>query len=138
MRGRRHVSSKVPLADLGEAGERLCARLGDTRERSFHRSSRSSDGEVVSEARRLVQSIAGARAHGWDDAAPGASAVCESIDWPEHSRAVWAASLREASDARAHAGEILVGEPGDRRHAVIPDAPLFSDARPNADIFSRR
>ena len=79
---------------------------------------------------------------GWDDSADAKLVWRRETDWVKAAREVWRVSLIAAKDATAHSGEALVGplEGPDRESAAvtwgIPDAPLFTDQMPNADIVN--
>jgi len=81
---------------------------------------------------------------GWDD--PAGQIRYFETDWLRFTRHTWSASLEESA-AQApgggfkHGGLNLVGPEGEARAAggtwAIPDAPLFTDAKPNADLYNR-
>ncbi len=79
---------------------------------------------------------------GFDRATDAGCIVLSRIDWVVHARETYEKSLDAARDPVRNEGEALVGpvdRPGESRGAAsgtIKDAPLFTDARPNADIFN--
>lgn len=102
----------------------------------------SNDATLRGQLRQQVLA-ANPRALGWND--PSVDAVhIQHRDWVQYSRAVWRLSVQAAMTRKgrafAHGAELLVGAPEasaeDRRDAMIPDAPLFTDAMPNADIYN--
>jgi hypothetical protein len=78
----------------------------------------------------------------WDD--ERLEQLCRiETDWVLAARETWRVSLAAARDTLTHGVESLVGPvDGPERAAAeptwkIPDAPLFTDERPNADILNR-
>lgn len=87
-----------------------------------------------------------ARKTGWDSHAN--LAIIRRMDWVLHARDVFTGSIAAARDQEQHGARALVGPPEgqqreeQRRSALganwkIVDAPLFTDAKPNADIYNR-
>lgn len=78
----------------------------------------------------------------WDDT--DTKIHVSTTDWLHFCRSVWSTTVTEARAITAreftHAGETLVG-PADEtprtNDITISDPPIFTDARPNADIFNR-
>ncbi|MBA3846891.1 MAG: hypothetical protein H0X45_09635 [Planctomycetes bacterium] len=78
---------------------------------------------------------------GFDRAGEAACIVLSRIDWVVHARESYEKAIDAARDGVRNEGEALVGpidRPGETRQGggLIKDAPLFTDARPNADIFN--
>jgi len=71
---------------------------------------------------------------GWGSASSSAILVYDEIDWVDHVRQVWESTLRYSRNRNAHDGVSLVGAQGEG--GIIQDPPLFTDARPNADIYN--
>lgn len=78
----------------------------------------------------------------WDDT--DTKIYVTTTDWLHFCRSVWTTTVAEARAITAreftHAGETLVGPPDESprtRDITIADPPIFTDARPNADIFNR-
>ncbi|MFO0760176.1 MAG: hypothetical protein U0359_27090 [Byssovorax sp.] len=100
----------------------------------------SSDPAVIAEVIRIVrESYKDNLPAGWDRTTAAHVAIQET-DWVHHAREVYDATLDLAKDPNLHSGPALVGPLEGDRHGrprcIIPDAPLFTDARPNADIFN--
>jgi hypothetical protein len=85
---------------------------------------------------------------GWKDNKDADCIVIRTIDWVMHARETYAASVTIGSGTE-HNGEDLVGPlEGDERERQersrsggawrISDAPLFTDAKPNADIYNMK
>jgi hypothetical protein len=132
--GAHYTSAFVPFEFVKEGSATWYSRL-ETTGRAFAERRVSSDPQVIAEAARSVQAACAAR-HlpipvGWGDPAAAKTMIWQRTDWVEHSREVWAAAIDLSRDAVTHSGEALVGESG-----RIANAPMFTDARPNADIFN--
>jgi len=86
---------------------------------------------------------------GWAELQDADRLFFERIDWVDHARRVFRNSVEIARlpagiGRFAHQGIMLVGPEDEQRRAeladdptwIIDDAPLFTDARPNADILN--
>lgn len=139
--GNRPITSKVEYAPLEKANPSLRGKFSVIPDELRHVTNyASADPAVVAEVIRLVkESFKDAPPIGWDRASAPRVAIQET-DWVEHSREVYDATLELAKDPAQHSGPALVGPLEEQRQGVprciIPDAPLFTDARPNADIFN--
>ncbi len=137
----RPISSKAEYAPLEKADPSLRGKFALLPDELRHVTNYvSSDPAIVSQVIRLVnESFKDAPPIGWDRTSAPHVAIQET-DWVEHSREVYDATLEVAKDPALHSGAALVGPLEDQRKGVprciIPDAPLFTDARPNADIFN--
>ena len=99
------------------------------------------------QANPLPQELAAVReaypgAINWNDT--DAKIYVTTTDWLHFCRSVWTTTITEARAITAreftHAGETLVGPPDESprtRDITIANPPIFTDARPNADIFNR-
>lgn len=98
----------------------------------------SPDRGVVDQAIRAVRQVYAGKAlpKGWDTTASDHIVLLTEIDWVEHARKEWISAILFAGDTAQHSAEALVGVGDDRAGAIIPDAPLFTDSRPNADIYN--
>jgi hypothetical protein len=77
---------------------------------------------------------------GWEDYGQASALRRTETDWVLAAQETFRIAVITARDPM-HSGESLVGElEGKGRETmaapVIPDAPLFTDQRPNADIFN--
>ena len=95
--------------------------------------------ELVKSAKEMVLTYY-PQAPGWK--APANSLVYyQETDWVMQARENWSTTIREAvrtempGRRQIHDGELLVGSDG--TGGIIPDVPLFTDNRPNADLFNR-
>jgi hypothetical protein len=107
----------------------------------------SSDKEQIATVRRLVLAWA-EKTHlsevpsGWDDL-QGDTLIEQTTDCVAYARDTYQSSVKVAHDMKHQGGEALVGDVSfsDPTHApetaIIRDAPLFTDQRPNADILNR-
>lgn len=94
-------------------------------------------GTVEKTLRAVAKAYAGGELPlGWSGPADGRTVVLSEMDWVDHARKEWNAAVKYARDTYQHGSRALVGEGEDRSKSIIPDAPLFTDARPNADIFN--
>lgn len=164
---RRFVSRTVALARpgsqglLGESGAYLSAiapiATGDDYEDLRSQLRRLLGGQVGSDQPQAVASSDSAslieqtramvlarypKAPGWNDVLPSNARVYyQETDWVQYARMIWLGAIREARRIEMpgrimiHRGQHLVGEDG--RGGLIDRVPLFSDARPNADLFNR-
>lgn len=100
----------------------------------------SADQGVVEQAMRAVSRLYTGKPlpKGWGDPAAGHAILLTEMDWVEHARKSWIAAVLFARDTAQHSAQALVGDGDDRASAIIPDAPLFTDARPNADLYNGR
>ena len=107
----------------------------------------SSDQQVMASARKAVQdwSSRSGRAElpvGWDNASDDAL-ILQTTDCVANARDTYLSSVTVGRDVKRQGGDALVGDPAfsDPLHApdnaIIRDAPLFTDQRPNADILNR-
>ncbi len=148
----KYLSSSIGLPQ-GPAAEaaglvglvnRLESMVDTDRESVMERVDRLEGGaEIASRLRAFV-----ARRHpealGWDE---HGQLFYRRTDWVRHARATWKHAMEEAEATTSgrrfkHAGTTLVGpaDPARRDGSeawTIPDAPLFTDARPNADLYNR-
>ena len=141
----RYSSVSVPAAALDaiDAGirNRLTA-LPATPDRPMHQDTWSSnDSQVIAAAQKAAAQLAGGRPSGWN--APADRLVRHETDWTRFPREVWRVSIQAGRD-QIHDGEALTGPvdpPGGERpylrDTVIVDPPLYTDQRPNADIWNR-
>jgi hypothetical protein len=112
----------------------------------------SSDKTVVEQIRKFVADNIETGENnvppGWKDNAEANSIVIRSTDWVLHAQETFAASVAIGATSQ-HTGETLVGPlEGPEREAqensrsggswTISDAPLFTDAKPNADIYNMK
>jgi spermidine synthase len=111
---------------------------------------RSEDSQVIAAVRRAAAAWYTAQREkdhlvgspvGWDDAAEAKMVWRRETDWVKAAREVWRVSLIGAKDAATHGGAALVGPLENERAGAeatwgIPDAPLFTDQMPNADIVN--
>jgi hypothetical protein len=135
------ITSKVEYAPLEKANPGLRGKFQILPDDMPHLINyASSDPAVVAEVIRLVnESFKDAPPVGWDRTSAPKVAIQEQ-DWVEHAREVYDATLEMAKDPAMHSGEALVGpleaQRSGKPRCIIPEAPLFTDARPNADIFN--
>jgi hypothetical protein len=105
----------------------------------------SEDSRLVDQVRRAVLDWAktargGKAPTGWDGSAD--NVLLYEIDSVRYARDTYQASVTAARDITKHGGEALVGdkdfadETRAPENAILHDAPLFTDQRPNADILN--
>ncbi len=113
---------------------------------AYH-TSYSEDETVIKSARDRVIAWAAAKRGGripyaWDEVHERTVLMSMDIDVVAYARATYLSSVTIARDASRNGGEALVGPigEGDEHHApesaIISDAPIFTDQRPNADILN--
>lgn len=137
VRNGSYDSATVPFAAVEAVEPGLRASLKPFNS-DFSVQSMSADHGVVDRALRAVAKVFPGKALplGWDGPVGDRTLLLSETDWVEHSRKEWTAAVAFARDVAQHGARALVGEGGNRSNAIIPDAPLFTDARPNADIFN--
>ncbi len=145
---RLYASDFVPRAAIDDAEPALFQRLKLQTDilPSAHQWMLT-DQQVVTQARHAVQkwSQKERRAHlpfGWDDDNDADTLIAMETDQVANVRETFRIAVEVAHDIRHHGGEALVGDAdfSDPHHApesaIISDAPLFTDQRPNADILN--
>jgi hypothetical protein len=139
--GKSDHSSTVPTTLAGDRLAALRANFKIEDESAFGQQWRCNEASTLAEVVRAV--LAGAEAakqpapRGWRSGSPLATGVIKRVDWVAHARLVWSTSVQIARDALAHGGDSLTGaDNSSHGSCVIRDVPLFTDARPNADIFN--
>jgi hypothetical protein len=139
---KRPISSKADFLPMEKADPSLRAKFTIMPDQHGHVSNyESSDPAVIEQVRKFVREHhVGERAPaGWDR--DGARHVAiQQVDDVAYAREAYQSTLELANDPSLHSGAALVGPLEAERHGrpacIIPDAPLFTDARPNADIFN--
>ena len=154
---RRYVSREIGL--LNEYGQVMSAlapiqddaaydqlRSGLRRLISSQVTGKKSTRQGTTEDPSLVQSTRDMvlkyypQAPGWSDAQHN-RVYYQETDWVMQARENWSSAIREAMRVempgrrQVHLGSNLVGEAG--QGGIISDVPLFTDDRPNADLFNR-
>lgn len=99
-------------------------------------------GDLLPQLRSALKAERGELPLNWGERTDNTQLVYSYTDWVAFTRSVWRRALAAADerDSRArfvHAGTTIVGEPDARDRALIPDAPEFTDAQPNADVMNR-
>ena len=136
VKGSHYDSATVPFAAIEAIDPALRASLKPAGN-DFSLQWSSEDTGVVEQAIRAVGTISGGKLPlGWDKPASGRAVFLTETDWVEHARKEWNAAVAFARDVAQHGAQALVGDGDNRSGAFIPDAPLFTDARPNADIYN--
>ncbi len=109
----------------------------------------SSDKDAIKAARRAVVAWAQKERGGkmpcnWDERETDQDAIAlREIDWVLYARETYLTSVVAAREVTKHGGEALVGdkdfldETKAPDNAILHDAPIFTDQRPNADILNR-
>ncbi|MBA3683957.1 MAG: fused MFS/spermidine synthase [Planctomycetes bacterium] len=137
------ISRTLPFARIAEKHPTLRSRLKVQNSlMSYRRSSLSADTQVISEitlaVREAYQGKPGMDLSGWEKQADRVQLAED--DWVQFARDIWTFTVERARDVANHGGAQLVGaleaERGAQSGSIIDDAPLFTDSRPNADIFN--
>lgn len=109
----------------------------------------SGDKSVIHAARQAVLAWAkkergGAAPCNWDEHESDQDQIAlREIDWVLYARETYLTSVNTAREVTKHGGEALVGdkdfadETKAPDNAILHDAPIFTDQRPNADILNR-
>ncbi|TVR14668.1 MAG: hypothetical protein EA401_04095, partial [Planctomycetota bacterium] len=143
----RARSVAVPVSEdaaYRELSERLRSRASATRSRQNSMwFAIIEDPDLIAQVGQMVLD-GHPNARGWSRIPAYLKLQYLEVDWVHHARAAWAGTIGEAR--RQLPGRILVhdklsligedGRGGALEHS-IPRVPLFTDARPNADIFNR-
>ena len=141
----KYSSVKVPAAAIDAIDGSFRARFTaqpSAADRPMHETTWSSDdSQVIAAAQKAAAQLPGGRPTGWD--AKADRIVRHDTDWTRFPREVWRVSIQAGRD-QIHDGEMLTGPvdpPGGERpyvrDTVIVDPPLYTDQRPNADIWNR-
>lgn len=132
------ITSAVDFGLLEAIEPGLRAKLPLTRSELVQRFASADRGVIEQTAAAVRQAYAGKRMPlGWADVREAKSVLMSQVDWVDHARKVWATTIQQARDASQHGGTALVGDSDAARpQSRIPKAPLFTDARPNADIYN--
>jgi spermidine synthase len=150
---KRYVTAAVPAALVDQVDPGLRGRM--TKARSSPEGTQyplywesTERGEIDKLARIVADLVAkGTLAEppkGWDEAGSATTLRRYETDWVLAAQETYRVSISTARDGSMHSGEALVGDlpEGPQRDAVtrpnwmIADAPLFTDQKPNADIFN--
>lgn len=110
--------------------------------------SESNDRKLVERVVHAVKTLAAkesrATGEGWHELGDASIIMRQEMDWVLAARETVRTSVATARDATKWSGVALTGdvEQGERAAVqeptwLIPDAPLFTDQRPNADIYNR-
>lgn len=108
---------------------------------------------MISDRAAVDRAVRALRAHlakeglrmplGWNDPGSADALQRQDTDWVLATRETVRTSVATARDSAKWSGEALTGdvEQGERKAVkdptwLIPDAPLFTDQRPNADIYN--
>ena len=130
--GARFSSATVPFELVKDGSASWFTRLKPA-DRAFAERRSTNDPSVIAAAAKQIQEVCTKRnlpiPLGWAEPATAKALFWQRTDWVEHSREVWAAAIDLGKDAVSHSGEALLEN-------RIPNAPLFTDARPNADIYN--
>ncbi|MBA3936938.1 MAG: fused MFS/spermidine synthase [Planctomycetes bacterium] len=147
----RYASAWVPASLLGATDAKLRARMEPEKNApdamTAPLSRRSSDRELMDQVFAAVaQTYLGHHLplpKGWDDRGGANALERRESDWVAFARETFRVSVATAKDSNKHSGEALTGDlpEGRERDAmvpnwIIPDAPLFTDQMPNADIYN--
>jgi hypothetical protein len=147
----RFISATLPAAGVDEVdpGLRgsLTTRRADADSVSNPVLSFSQDRSVVERTLRAARTWAERTKQplplGWTDLGDATYIQRRDTDWVLAGRETFRASVIAARDGTKWSGEALTGdvEQGERPRIkdatwLIPDAPLFTDQRPNADIYN--
>lgn len=145
----RWLTATVPASILEQADPSLRGRLTTARARStgpqYPIMSETSDkSDIAKSYRYLTDAVEKGTLkrlpRGWEDFEQATLLRRNETDWALAAQETYRITIITANDPM-HGGQNLVGElegPGRATMAapVIPDAPLFTDQRPNADIFN--
>lgn len=136
------ISSKVDFVPMEKADPSLRGKFDILLDQYSHTTNyASSDPAIIEQVTRFVreQHKGEALPIGWEKSGARYVAV-QAVDYVEYVREAYSATLEMAKDPSIHSGKALVGplesERRGRPNCTIPLAPLFTDARPNADIFN--
>ncbi len=98
----------------------------------------SNDLSIISQVRKAITDAYAERGRqppaGWAASTGSPILVYDEIDWVAHARQVWESTIRVARAHSSHDGQTLIG--ADQRSGIFRSPPLFTDARPNADIYN--
>jgi SAM-dependent methyltransferase len=141
MGGEHAIASPVLFEPLERAAPGLRARLvaapGVWPHVAMHE---SADRAVIDEVVRLVRAEGGPLPAGWERAREATTVRLSETDVVARVREKYAASIELGKDPALCSATALVGPAEDARRgpfsAIIPDAPLFTDSKPNADIYN--
>lgn len=130
--GSSYAAATVPFDFIKEGSATWFPKLTPTG-KGYSEQRVSRDESVIAEAAKQVLAACTARnlpaPLGWNTPIGGRYLFWQRTDWVEHSRAVWAAAIDLGKDAVSHSGERLL-------EGTLSDAPVFTDSRPNADIYN--
>lgn len=130
--GTRFSSATVPF-ELVKDGAASWFKQLKSADRAFAERRSTNDPAVIDAAVKQVQEACTKHDRaiplGWAESTNAKALFWQRTDWVEHSREVWAAAIDLGKDAVSHDGQALLEN-------RITNAPLFTDARPNADIYN--
>jgi len=133
LNGDQYGSATVPIDFIPDSATMLMPKLKPTEGRGYNEQRITSDPTVIAAVAKAVLDTCAARKlpvpMGWNTSMDGRNLLWQRTDWVEHSRAVWAAAITLGKDAVSHSGASLL-------QGTLIDAPVFTDARPNADIYN--
>jgi hypothetical protein len=146
---RRYISATVPASLFEQADPSLRSRLKAGRTTTdgsqYPKMWETDDRSEIAKAYRVLSDAVDKRAiarlpRGWEDYEQATVMRRSETDWALAAQETFRIAVLTAKDPM-HGGEALVGEmegPGRATMPtpIIPDAPLFTDQRPNADIFN--
>ena len=131
--GNQYGSATVPIDFIPDSTTLLMPTLKPTEGHGYSEQRITNDSNAIAAVAKAVLSTCKARKlpvpMGWDTPLNGRELLWQRTDWVEHSRAVWAAAINLSKDAVSHSGTSLL-------EGTLIDAPMFTDARPNADIYN--
>lgn len=134
-RGNEDGTASVPAEVLDLRVPRLRARLGKNDRYNLGQRWLSNDPGIIKEVADAVVAAYTERKlpvpAGWRERSE--TLVYLEYDWIDHARSTWNEAIQCARQPNQHDGAILVSGP---RPLIQGDVPLFTDARPNADIFN--
>jgi spermidine synthase len=148
-RDRRYISASAagPLIDLADPGlrTRMTADAGSPDGPQWPKLWDTSDRAEIAKTYGLLseavaKGVIKRMPRGWEDYEQATALRRNETDWVLSAQETYRIAVITAKDPM-HSGEKLVGElEGPARETMaapfIPDAPLFTDQRPNADIFN--